>query len=61
MCIRDSYYAAGRNSSGYIALPDGKAYYDYAIKLYTTTTLSADSIHQLGLSEVVRIESEWKR
>lgn len=59
--MANDYYAAGRSSSGYIALPDGKAYYDYAIKLYTTTTLSADSIHQLGLSEVARIENEMKK
>ncbi len=51
------YMAAGRATSGIQALPKGKAYYDYAIKLYTTTTMTADEIHQMGLDEVARISS----
>lgn len=59
--LKDEYLPAGRDSSGYSDLPDGEAYYDYAIKLYTTTTMSADAIHNLGLSEVARIRTEMEK
>ena len=41
-------------------LPDGAAYYRNALKRITTTDLSADEIHQLGLSEVERIHNEMR-
>jgi len=59
--LQNEYLAAGRDSSGYSDLPQGSEYYDYAIKLYTTTTMSADEIHQLGLSEVARIRKEMEK
>ena len=55
------YMAAGRTSSGIEAIPNGRAYYDYSIKLYTTTEMTADEIHQLGLSEVAKIASEMEK
>lgn len=55
------YMEAGRESSGFSDLPNGSAYYDFAIKYYTTTTMTADEIHQLGLSEVARIRSEMEK
>ncbi|QWX84451.1 DUF885 domain-containing protein [Cellulophaga sp. HaHaR_3_176] len=55
------YIAAGRNSSGIDSIPNGKEYYNYSIKLYTTTDMTADEIHQLGLNEVERISSEMKK
>ena len=58
--MANEYLAAARTSSGFDALEGGSAYYDYAIQYYTTTTLSADEIHQLGLSEVARIGEEMK-
>lgn len=39
-------------------LPDGAAYYDFALRGYTTTPLSAEEIHQIGLREVARIHAE---
>ena len=54
------YFDAGRDSSGYNDLPGMEGYYDYAIKYYTTTSLSADEIHELGLSEVSRIRGEME-
>lgn len=59
--LKDEYLPAGRDSSGYSDLPEGEAYYDYAIKKYTTTTMSADEIHNLGLSEVARIRTEMEK
>ena len=43
---------------GALTLPDGAAWYAAALKLNTTTDLSADQIHQIGLAEVKRIEGE---
>lgn len=47
-----------RNDIAIASLPDGKAYYDYLIRYYTTTGLTADQIHRLGLKEVSRIRGE---
>ncbi len=40
--------------------PNAKAFYDYRLRLITTTDLSPDEIHQLGLREVERIHSEMR-
>jgi uncharacterized protein (DUF885 family) len=45
---------------GVHALPDGAAYYEYRLKSITTTNMTAEDIHQLGLSEVTRIRVKWK-
>lgn len=45
-------------NDGIWRLPNGDAYYDYLVRHYTTTSLSADEIHQLGLAEVARIGGE---
>ena len=55
------YMAAGRESSGIDAVPNGESYYEHQIKLYTTTEMTADEIHKLGLSEVARISSEMEK
>lgn len=55
------YMAAGRESSGISDIPNGEAFYNYMIKLFTTTTMTADEIHELGLSEVARISSEMEK
>lgn len=59
--LKSNYLSAGRESSGIAAIPNGKAYYEHAIKLYTTTNMSADEIHELGLKEVARILSEMEK
>lgn len=43
---------------GAITLPGGAAYYANELKLNTTTDLTAEQIHQIGLKEVARIEAE---
>jgi uncharacterized protein (DUF885 family) len=42
-------------------LPDGKAYYDFLAGHFTTTELSADEIHAIGLKEVARIRAEMEK
>ena len=41
--------------------PDGQAYYSFLAHAYTTTTLSAQAIHQTGLAEVARIRAEMEK
>lgn len=43
---------------GVWALPDGAAYYAWAARMHTSTDMTPAQIHQLGLDEVARIESE---
>jgi len=41
-------------------LPDGDAFYAYALRKNTTTTLKPEEVHDLGLREVARIEGEMR-
>lgn len=59
--VEKEYLPAGRNTDGFDALPNGKALYNYFIKYYTTTELTAEEIHQIGLKEVARISSEMEK
>ncbi|WP_298519201.1 DUF885 family protein [uncultured Kordia sp.] len=59
--LKTDYLNAGRESSGIDGTPYGDAYYEYAIKNYTTTNMTADEIHELGLKEVARILSEMEK
>ncbi|GGB76339.1 DUF885 domain-containing protein [Henriciella pelagia] len=40
--------------------PDGEAYYNYRLRAMTTTNLTADEIHQIGLDEVARLQGEME-
>ena len=53
-----SYVPAGREAPGIDALPDGAKYYAFRIKRTTTTDLTPDQIHQIGLDEVKKDEAE---
>src|SRR6059036_1157212 len=52
-----SYVSKTRESIGMRELPDGAAWYAYRVRQFTTTTLSPDQIHALGLREVKRIRA----
>ncbi len=54
------YLPVCRETSGIGALPNGKETYNYLIKLHTTTTMTADEIHELGKGEVARILIEME-
>jgi uncharacterized protein (DUF885 family) len=45
-------------NNGVWSLPDGAAYYAWCVRQQTTSTLSPDAIHDIGLAEVARIEAE---
>ena len=53
--LSKEYVPNCRATVGRSALPNGRAWYGYQIKHYTTTTLSPDEIHKIGLREVNRI------
>ena len=53
-----SYIPAGRGQPGISNLPDGAKYYRFLIRRETTTDLTAEQIHQIGLDEVRRDEAE---
>ena len=56
--LQVSYIPAGRLQPGISSLPGGAAYYQFLIKRTTTTNLTADQIHQIGLDEVTKDEAE---
>jgi uncharacterized protein (DUF885 family) len=56
--IRDEYLPHCRETIAWTALPDGDAWYAFAVEGHTTVHLTPDEIHELGLKEVVRILGE---
>jgi uncharacterized protein (DUF885 family) len=58
--IRNEYLLKARTTLAAEKLPDGKAYYQAMIKKFTTLDLTAEQIHQIGLSEVARIKGEMQ-
>jgi uncharacterized protein (DUF885 family) len=56
--LEASYIPAGRTEPGVSALPDGAKYYQFQLRRTTTTNLTAQQIHQIGLDEVKRDEAE---
>jgi uncharacterized protein (DUF885 family) len=56
--FNDSYLPACRASIAASDLPDGKDFYAWRIRSFTTTKMTADEVHELGLKEVARIRAE---
>ena len=56
--VKTEYAPQGRTTLAITSLPDGQKRYENAIYARTTTRLSADEIHQIGLREIDRIEAE---
>lgn len=59
--VEQEYIPACRETSGIDAIPDGKAFYAFLLKRYTTTNMTADEIFALGNQEVARISSEMEK
>jgi uncharacterized protein (DUF885 family) len=59
--LRDTYRPQARPQTALTSLKDGRAAYAALIHAYTTTRMTAEQIHQLGLQEVARIEKEMER
>ncbi|NYF90453.1 DUF885 domain-containing protein [Tunturiibacter empetritectus] len=56
--LKAEYIPKSRKEIGASALPDGEAYYAFRIRQSTTLSKSAAEIHQIGLDEVKRDETE---
>ena len=58
--LGNEYLPAARAEPGLGGMKGGRALYDWLIAGHTTTTLSAEEIHAIGLAEVARIETQMK-
>jgi uncharacterized protein (DUF885 family) len=56
--VKDEYAPKGRTEVGSWALPDGDAVYAYLVKGSTTSDLTPEQIHQIGLQQVAEIEKQ---
>ena len=56
----DDYLPASPDQVGIWQLPDGDGMYRFAVRLHTTTDMTPEEIHEIGLSEVRRIRGEMQ-
>jgi uncharacterized protein (DUF885 family) len=56
--VKETYAPKGRTEPGMWSLPDGEARYAAAVKTSTTTDLTPERIHQIGLAQVAEIEKQ---
>lgn len=54
-------YTKANNDDGVWKLPQGDAYYAYILRQQTTSDLSPDSVHRLGIAEIARISADMRR
>ena len=59
--LKNEYLPQSRESIGLDGVPNGKEWYEYVARYHTTTNLSPDEIHNIGLREVKRIRSEMEQ
>ncbi len=59
--VEKDYIPHCRSSTGWSALPDGKNWYLARVQSQTTTELTPEQIHRIGLKEVARIQGEYAR
>ncbi|KQV59856.1 MULTISPECIES: DUF885 family protein [unclassified Duganella] len=58
--MREEYVPKAKEALDAESYPDGKAYYQSKIVEFTTTNLSAEQIHQIGLDEMAKIRAEMQ-
>lgn len=59
--FKQTYLPKARATDGWSGLPNGKAWYQHLSNYHTTTKMSVDEIHEIGLVEVARILSEMDK
>ncbi|HUR82917.1 MAG TPA: DUF885 domain-containing protein [Thermoanaerobaculia bacterium] len=57
----EEYFAHTRENIGWTSVPQGREWYAYRVRVETTSDLTPDQIHELGLSEVKRIREEMEK
>jgi len=55
--VRNDYLAKARTTDGFGALPGGDKMYRHAVRSSTTTELTPEEVHELGLREVKRVQA----
>lgn len=59
--LKTEYLPASRNTSGIGSIPNGKEIYQAYVKQWTTTDKTPEEIHEIGLKEVARLNSEMEK
>jgi uncharacterized protein (DUF885 family) len=59
--VRDDYLPHARDSVGLLDMKGGKELYRYLVEVNTTTKADPETIHQIGLSEVARLQAEMEK
>lgn len=59
--LEEEYLPNGRRTSGIGTLAGGLETYDYLVRLHTSTNMTTDEIHELGMKEVQRIRGEMEK
>ena len=57
--LEKEYLPATRTSAGWSELPGGRDWYQLAVAAQTTTSMTPDQIHEIGLKEVARIQGQY--
>ena len=56
----NKYLPESRDTIGISDVPNGKEWYEYLARYHTTTNLTPDEIHEIGLTEVAKIRAEME-
>jgi len=59
--LKNEYLPKARTSTGISSLANGAAYYNYLVRLWTTTDKTPEEIYETGLAEVTRIRKEMEK
>jgi uncharacterized protein (DUF885 family) len=59
--FEEEYFPNARPELGASSVPNGKEYYEYKVKYYTTLDVTPDEVHEMGLEEVTRIKTEMEK
>jgi uncharacterized protein (DUF885 family) len=59
--VRDEYAPKGRTEPGVWSLPNGAEIYAFRVKESTTTNLTPEEIHQIGLAQVKEVEDRMRK
>ena len=58
--VGDEYLSSARETVGLYAQPNGNSWYEFLVRIRTTTDMTPDEIHEVGLAEVARIHDEMR-
>lgn len=59
--LENEYLPLARDSVGWSELPNGREWYAYLVRFHTSTQLSTEELHQVGIDEVARLRTQMER